>query len=265
LLRLATEAGHKISDVAKLPLDRLTELVRSDISATTSAPLSRVSSDKPASSLNVVLDLCLEAIAQLDTGKFELLLAQASRSYSQTAIVEQLITPLMNEVGDRWRDGRLRVAHEHLATAVIRNFLATIVAAYHVEETAPVLLATTPAGQLHEIGALLATATAVSAGWRVTYLGPNLPAEEIAGAAHQNKARAVALSIVYPEDDPRVDMELQKLHRLLTNGAAILVGGRAAPAYAAGIARIGATLIRNLGHLRQELERVRSQGKPLAA
>ena len=39
-------------------------------------------------------------------------------------------------------------------------------------------------------------------GWHVTYLGPDLPPEEIAAAAIQSGARAVALSIVYPPDDP---------------------------------------------------------------
>ena len=67
---------------------------------------------------------------------------------------------------------------------------------------APVLVVATPAGQVHELGALLVGATAANLGWQVTYLGASLPAAEIAGAAQQRRARAVALSLVYPEDDP---------------------------------------------------------------
>ena len=43
----------------------------------------------------------------------------------------------------------------------------------------------------------LVGAAAANLGWHVTYLGASLPAAEIAGAARQNRARAVALSLVY--------------------------------------------------------------------
>ena len=75
-------------------------------------------------------------------------------------------------------------------------------------ENAPVLVVATPSGQLHELGALLVGAAAANLGWHVTYLGASLPAAEIAGAALQNRARAVALSLVYPEDDPTLEDEL---------------------------------------------------------
>ena len=116
---------------------------------------------------------------------------------------------------------------------------------------------TTPAGQLHELGAILAAATATIHGWKVTYLGPSLPAEEIAGAALQNKARAVALSLVYPEDDPNLSAELRRLRRLLPAEVALLVGGRAAHSFAPVIEELGATLLVDLPGLGAALDRLR--------
>ncbi|MBM3756002.1 MAG: cobalamin B12-binding domain-containing protein [Acidobacteria bacterium] len=81
-----------------------------------------------------------------------------------------------------------------------------------------------PPGQLHELGALLAGAAAANLGWHVTYLGPSLPAAEIVGAARQNHARAVALSLVYPEDDPRLAVELAALRQSLPPEIALLAG-----------------------------------------
>jgi hypothetical protein len=74
----------------------------------------------------------------------------------------------------------------------------------------------------------------------VAYLGPSLPAEEIAGAARQNRARAVALSLVYPSDDPHLEPELAKLRSALDDRTALLVGGRAASAYGGMLDRVGA-------------------------
>ena len=120
------------------------------------------------------------------------------------------------------------------------------------------MVATTPQGQLHELGAVMAAALAAEQGWRVVYLGPSLPAAEIAGIASQNHARAVALSIVYPDDDPNVERELHDLRRFLPKNVAVLVGGRAAEHYRAAIEAIGAILIKDLAQLQIELAKVRA-------
>jgi methylmalonyl-CoA mutase cobalamin-binding subunit len=124
-----------------------------------------------------------------------------------------------------------------------------------------VLVVATPAGQIHELGALLVGATAANLGWHVTYLGASLPAAEIAGAARQNRARAVALSLVYPEDDPRLDGELTRLHESLPPEVMLLVGGRAMPAYHDALVKIGATQVKDLSQLSSALDDLRKPAK----
>ena len=68
---------------------------------------------------------------------------------------------------------------KHLAAAVVRTLLGNICQGSDISASMPNLVVATPRGQLHEIGALIAGTTAASQGWQVTYLGPNLPAEEI--------------------------------------------------------------------------------------
>jgi methylmalonyl-CoA mutase cobalamin-binding subunit len=120
------------------------------------------------------------------------------------------------------------------------------------------MVVSTPAGQWHELGALVATATAAAQGWRVTYLGPNLPADDIAAAATQTGAKIVALSIVYPGDDPNVGHELRKLRRFLGANVALLVGGRAAGNYQRVIEEVGAIRVNDIPHLRLELDALRA-------
>ena len=105
-----------------------------------------------------------------------------------------MVAPLAQSIGDLWRDGTITAAHEHFASAVIRIFLGHSAKPFAGTEGAPVLVVATPAGQVHELGALLVCAAAANIGWQVTYLGSSLPAEEIAGAARQNRARAVRFS-----------------------------------------------------------------------
>jgi methylmalonyl-CoA mutase cobalamin-binding subunit len=80
----------------------------------------------------------------------------------------------------------------------------------------------------------------------VLYLGANLPAADIAHAAVQNSARAVALSIVYPGDDDSLPGELALLRRLVPAGIDIIAGGAAAPAYRAVLDTVGIIQLENL-------------------
>jgi methylmalonyl-CoA mutase cobalamin-binding subunit len=119
----------------------------------------------------------------------------------------------------------------------------------------------TPAGQLHELGALLVGAIAANLGWQVTSLGASLPALEIAGAACQKKARAVALSLVYPEDDANLPGELTRLREALPEDTTLLVGGRAMPAYRDVLQRLGAVLEEDVLQLGLALDRLRQPAR----
>jgi len=61
--------------------------------------------------------------------------------------------------------------------------------------------------------------------WHVTYVEASLPAAEIAGATRQKRTRAVALSLVYPKDDSRLESELALLDDYLKPEVVIVVGG----------------------------------------
>ena len=264
-LRQAIQAGHSIGRIARLPADELEKLVRAEHAA---APLTPGRSDgedeeEGSDRLGEFLERAMAAVKALDAVSLEEQLVRASVALSQRALIEEVVQPLMEGIGRMWREGDLRVADEHMATAVVRSFVGNMRASFQVSEAAPRIVATTPAGQLHELGALLASIVATSEGWNSTFLGPNLPAEEIAGAAAQTGARAVLLSIVYPGDDPRLGGELEKLRRLLGGEVALFAGGRAAAQYGQFLDRAGAVTLATLDDLRGSLDGLRRQPLPI--
>jgi methylmalonyl-CoA mutase cobalamin-binding domain/chain len=119
------------------------------------------------------------------------------------------------------------------------------------------MVVATPAGQLHDLGAFIVAAAATNLGWRVACLGANLPAAEIARSAIQIRARAVALSIVYPDDDPGLPGELDTLRAYLPPDVALVVGGRAVNAYRESIEKIGAITPSGLSELLSMLDELR--------
>ena len=111
---------------------------------------------------------------------------------------------------------------------------------------------------MHELGALIAASIAGVEGWRVTYLGPNLPAEDVAAAVQQDPARVIGLSITYPPDDPHLPQELARLRQYIGPDIALFVSGRAAAGYDDMLQRIRAIRPTDLAEFRAYLELLRT-------
>jgi DNA-binding transcriptional MerR regulator/methylmalonyl-CoA mutase cobalamin-binding subunit len=253
LLRLATVAGHGIGSIASLPLERLKVLVAQ------AEPNARPQSEagKPLSLPESFQASCLTAVKQMDVRRFEEALQRALIALGHQGLLRQVIAPLSQTIGELWRSGEVTAAHEHFLSASLKVFLGQMAKQFATPDHAPGILVATPVGQLHELGALMVNTAAAHLGWRTIYLGTSLPAAEIAGAAVQNHVMAVALSIVYPEDDPTLPQELANLRRFLPPQIHILTGGRAAAAYHEALTRIGAIQTGDLDAFCRQLDLLR--------
>ncbi len=256
LLRKVTDAGYNIGQVAGLSEEELLELI-----GRSSRPERERKGRDPGAGNDPVphLEACIAAVRELDAGALEAAITNSAVVLSRPMLLEEVLIPLMAHIGDAWQEGTVRTVQEHMASSVVRSVVGSFFRVEDLPGSAPEIIVTTPAGQLHEFGALIAAVTALAAGWRVTYLGPNLPAEEIAAAVRQNRAPVVALSIIYPPDDPRVIEEIRKLRRYLGDRTAIIAGGRAAPSYREALEAAGAVVLEDMKGFRNHLEDERTR------
>jgi len=253
LLATATHHGRSIGQVTALSNARLLEILRDDDAELPPRAIA-TRADHHVPKPWVVE--CAHRIERLDADGLQAALHRARCELSLRAWVEQLVVPLLTRLGERWRDGTVRPVHEHLASSAVRDCLARFESGMMGNRADAKLVVATPAGQMHELGALAVAAIAASSGWSVTYLGANLAADDIALAARTCKARAVALSIGYPEDDPRLPVEIDALRHALGRSVALWLGGRGCDGYAVDLARMRITPLRDLTELRRELERL---------
>lgn len=237
LLERLTRSGHRIGDIATLDLSELEQLARDfppePAPVTTPAP----------AAASTLLGEALEAVANLDSARLAAVLDRSLLDLSKPQLRNDLLVPMLRTIGDHWRSGKLRVAHEHMASSIVSTFLSSLNARNRVAPGAPLLAVATPAGQKHELGALLASGAASDAGWDVLYLGADLPAEEVASAARARGAQAVLLSLVFPHADPATSGELRELRRLIGPDLPLIVGGQAAPSYDEILREIGAQVV----------------------
>jgi DNA-binding transcriptional MerR regulator/methylmalonyl-CoA mutase cobalamin-binding subunit len=257
LLYRATLAGRNIGQLAELSTDALAALVRHDAAADAqaggmSAVPERAEPHSPPSAAAFLSD-CLRAVERLEATALDATLRRAAVALPAAAFLDTLVVPLLERAGSRWREGTLRPVHGHLVSGVVRRVLDRVTESASSPLATPNLVVATPAGQVHEFGALLVAATAAAEGWRVTYLGADLPAEDIAEAAARTGARAVALSTIYPAGDPALRDEFRRLRTALPKEIALVAGGAASSTYAAVLDEIGAVRLNDLTEFRAHL------------
>lgn len=251
LLVRATEAGRSIGQVAALGDAELDALVRED--AEIAPPPSMMPRSVGGGGGEDVVQAAMAAVDGMDAARLEKVLMRAALVLEPEALVDGVIVPVLSNIGMRWSHGRLGPANEHLASGVIRKFLDWLISAIEVPGDAPILLCATPRGQRHELGALLGGVVGAGAGWRCVFLGPDLPAEEIAKAAHRVGARAVALSALHPLEDPELPRELSTLATLLPPGTRLLAGGPAVQEVHDDVEAAGGEVLTTMAELRGRL------------
>lgn len=261
LLYRATLGGRSIGQVAGLPTEALAALVRQDAVAEGDSGRASEAGQGPGLDWQPAADdylgECLHMVERLDATALDATLRRATVVLPVAVFLDALVVPLLERAGTRWREGTLRPVHGHLVSAALRPVLESVIGRASSPLATANLVVGTPAGQVHEFGALLVAATAAAEGWRVTYLGADLPAEDIAEAATRTRARAVALSIVYPRRGPALEDELRRLQTALPKDIALVVGGAASSTYDALLEEIGATRLDDLPHFRAHLSGLR--------
>lgn len=258
LLRKLTRQGYRIGNIAKLSSDNLLEIFHkhenkkiSDQDGTKDSNLTMKQSG--------IISECIESIRKYDGDEFAAILNRSLVEFSQPELIENVILPLIEKVGNFWHEGWLRVSHEHFMSALIVKFLNNLSEGYNINGTAPKIIITTPEGQYHEVGALLGSVLAASSGWKSVYLGASLPAEDIAAAAKELNSRCIYLSIVYPDDNPLLNAQFKKLRELTGDDVFIIAGGAAAVGYKKVLAEINARIINTPKHFSDVLKSIRKQ------
>lgn len=254
LLAAAVQEGRGIGQIATLPLEQLGSLVAGDAGAGGHSP-SEVRDHLPSPG-GTVVTRALGLAAKLDGEGLSELLRRAAAARGVSAFLDSVVAPLLWRVGDAWESGRLTPAQEHLASCTVREVVTDAVRSLLAPASSPRVLLSTLAGERHELGALLAGATAALSGWRVVYLGPDLPAGVIATAARLARARVVGISMVYVEDRPGTMAEMRALREALPSGITLLAGGEGASMLSSELRSSGIPVVNDLRALSGDLARL---------
>lgn len=152
-----------------------------------------------------VIDSLLAATIYMKEGEFEhIFRSQILRNGLLNTLVE-IIYPFLNQVGIFWGTSKLIPAQEHFITNLISHKLITAIDMLSQPgEKAKRMMLFLPEGEFHEIGLLLSYYIAKDLGYRVYYLGQNVPEENVIASFRIIQADLLLTFVVAPSNGDAV-------------------------------------------------------------
>jgi MerR family transcriptional regulator, light-induced transcriptional regulator len=183
LARLAAEAG----DFEHVILPPVNDSASASLQHSTTRPPSVRASNELAQEL-------LYALTHFDELAAEHVLTEAFALYPLETVGEQVMTPALVEIGERWHQGKASVTVEHYATNFLLQRLAVILRSVNSPQQGPLIWVACAPTEQHEVGSLLLVIYLRRAGYWVRYIGKDIPIADFVREVEHAQPALVLLS-----------------------------------------------------------------------
>jgi MerR family transcriptional regulator, light-induced transcriptional regulator len=156
----------------------------------------------------------------------------------------EVLLPVMHDVGDLWERGEAGICEEHFASGFVREKLMGIMEQLDTGSSrGPEAVCASVPGERHEFGLMAAALHLALRGWRLVYLGTEVPLDEIRRVLHARRPALFCTSLVNRLESAELHALLRSLRDAAPPGTEVIVGGRGAPG-ATGVG--GVRIVREL-------------------
>ncbi len=161
------------------------------------------------------------ALAGFDEDEANAILDGVLARFSLDTALTGLVLPLLSEIGERWMQKSLTIAQEHFCTEILRGRLLAIARGWGGGGGPLALLACAP-NERHDLGLIAFGLSLRQSGWRIAFLGPDVPIATVADAAERLDPEAVVVAAIEPARFEESRSSLRAIadrHALLVAGA----------------------------------------------
>ena len=140
----------------------------------------------------------------------------------------QIFAPSMVAIGELWERNELNVAEEHLATAITERLIGTLSPRFSdpPSRSPGAVVLGCVAGERHTLGLRMLADLFRLQGWRVLYLGADVPTHDWLAIAKRYQADAIAISVNMSQHLVSTRVLIAELRAAQPN-LIVLVGGAA--------------------------------------
>ena len=154
------------------------------------------------------------------------LTAAQSHLRTRVAVISDLFQPAQERIGELWYEGKIGVADEHRATAIVQELLLRMppTPSLHPVSAAAKCLLAAVGDEQHVIGLMALRVALDDEGWRCDFLGARTPTPELIRVANSSRPGIAMLTASYLPNVMDIARAIDELHRIpcrvMTGGAA---------------------------------------------
>ncbi|HEX6871325.1 MAG TPA: cobalamin B12-binding domain-containing protein [Micromonosporaceae bacterium] len=175
------------------------------------------------------------ALTAFEDRRAHILIDRLLAEFTLDTVLDEVMLPVVRELGAGWELGEVTVAQEHFATALIRERLLGLDRPWD-QGSGPRAILACPPDDRHDIGLVSFGVVLRRCGWRTTFLGADTPVQTIMQTAEALRADLIVLAAVM---DGRLEAAAPALRHLAAT-TPVAIAGRGA---AADLARSTGTLL----------------------
>jgi len=138
----------------------------------------------------------------------------------------RVLQPALYEIGHRWARGEVGIGVEHFASAFVLRRLGTMFDASQPEVGRGPVIAACVEGEQHEVGLVVLSLFLSRRGFRVVYLGADLPLDDLIEAVRRVRPPLVLLSASTPGSVGPLTRAARALRDQVVPGPMIGYGGQ---------------------------------------
>ncbi len=196
-INLLYSDGIKISKIAKLSetdiINKATELVESR------------SADSPIDVKNLI-----DAILEMNSDKMHNILEDVFKEKGIVQLYQEVVVPVLVKIGELWQLNTLNIAHEHIFSNVLREFIIALSNGVTKPRIGKKVILFLPADEQHELPLLLYQYLLRDKGWECIYLGQKVPFVDFEKSYYKFNPDMVITSMIKSTSEKQFTDTLEK-------------------------------------------------------
>ncbi len=211
-ISLLKDHGHKISEISKLSLEEMSQIVMAI-------------SDQKLSYPDQIHALTISMI-DLEEERFEKIISTNFLQNGFENTMTHIIYPFLNRIGTLWVTGSIGPAQEHFISNLIRQKIIVAIDGQVIKYSpnSKKFILYLPEGELHEMGLLFASYIIRSRHHKVIYLGQTLPFNELIFAYDVHKPDYIFSAITSAPANDEIQPYVDRLSQQFPDAKILLTG-----------------------------------------
>lgn len=150
---------------------------------------------KPPRPARDYAEIMFGALVSSNEQRANAIFEDSQKYFDLLTIFEEIITPVVDLLGEAWYRGEIRIATEHVASTYLKGKLLALMQIMPMSKEGALILVGCGPEETQELGPLMFAVLLRQAGYFVEYLGPDLPTDDLIDYSVSVRPKLIILNI----------------------------------------------------------------------